>query len=168
MPVCRAMMQALQIAALFLVAAAWAFAFAHAAEMPGKMRLDRRTYLAVQTIYYPGFTIGGASEPLAVVLLAVLLGLTPAESGAFWWTALALAATAATHLVFGHVTQPVNRLWLHEQEMGAAGSAFFATGTAPPGAGWKKLRDRWERSHLVRAALMTLAFVAMTVAVMKS
>lgn len=159
------MVQVLQIATLFLVAAAWAFAFAHAAEMPGKMRLDRQTYLAVQTIYYPGFTIGGASEPLALILLAVLLGLTPPESGAFWWTALALAATAATHLVFWLVTQPVNRLWMQEQEMGAAGSAFFQSGAAPPGAAWKKLRNRWERSHLVRAMLMTLAFVAMTIAV---
>lgn len=162
------MVQALQIVALFLVAAAWAFAFAHAAEMPGKMRLDRQTYLAVQTIYYPGFTIGGASEPLGLVALAVLLGLTPPESGAFWWTALALAATAATHLVFWLVTQPVNRLWLQEQEMGSAGSAFFATGAAPPGAGWKKLRNRWERSHLVRAGLMTLAFMAMAIAVAQS
>lgn len=158
-------MQILQIVALFLVAAAWAFAFAHAAEMPGKMRLDRRTYLAVQTIYYPGFTIGGASEPLAVVLLAVLLGMTPPDGDAFWWTALALAATAATHLIFWFVTQPVNRLWMQEQELGTAGNAFFATGAAPPGAGWKRLRDRWERSHLVRAGLMTLAFVAMTIAV---
>ena len=159
------MVQVLQIAALFLVAAAWAFAFAHAAEMPGKMRLDRQTYLAVQTIYYPGFTIGGASEPLALILLAVLLGLTPPASDAFWWTAFALAATAATHLIFWLVTQPVNRLWMQEQELGTAGTAFFATGAVPPGAGWKKLRDRWERSHLVRAGLMTLAFLAMTVAV---
>ena len=162
------MVQILQIVTLFLVAAAWAFAFAHAAEMPGKMRLDRQTYLAVQTIYYPGFTIGGASEPLAVVATAVLLGLTPPESGAFWWTALALAATVATHVVFWLVTQPVNRIWMQEQETGAAGSAFFATGAAAPAAGWKRLRLRWEWSHLVRAGLMTIAFVAMTIAVTQS
>src|SRR5205809_327776 len=32
---------------------------AHALEYPGKRRLDRETYLKAQTIYYPGFTIGG-------------------------------------------------------------------------------------------------------------
>ena len=159
------MVPALQIVTLFLVAAAWAFTFAHAAEMPGKMRLDREAYLAVQTIYYPGFTIGGASEPLAVVTTAVLLGLTPPESGAFWWTALALLATAATHLIFWLVTQPVNRIWVREQEMGGAGGAFFDVGATAPDKGWKRLRNRWERSHLVRAALMTIGFVAMTLAV---
>lgn len=161
------MVQVLQFAVLFLVAAAWAFAFAHAAEMPGKMRLDRRTYLAAQTDYYPGFTLGGMSEPLATILLAVLLGLTPPDSGAFWWTALALAATAATHLIFWLVTQPVNRIWLREQETGVAGTAFFGTGGAQPAAGLRKLRSRWERSHLVRAGLMTISFVAMTIAVIE-
>jgi hypothetical protein len=32
---------------------------AHALEFPGKKRLDEKQYKAVQTIYYPGFTIGG-------------------------------------------------------------------------------------------------------------
>ena len=36
------------------------------------MRLDRDADLAVQTIYYPGFTIGGASEPLAALALVAL------------------------------------------------------------------------------------------------
>jgi hypothetical protein len=27
--------------------------------LPGKLRLDKETYCAVQTIYYPGFTVGG-------------------------------------------------------------------------------------------------------------
>lgn len=158
------MVQLLQIVALLLLAAAWAFAFAHAAEMPGKMRLDREAYLAVQTIYYPGFTIGGASEPLALLLLFILLGLTPPGTG-FWWTAVALIATALTHLIFWLVTQPVNRLWVREQELGTAGSAFFATGPAAPGSDWIRLRNRWEKSHLVRAALLTIAFIAMAIAV---
>ncbi len=159
------MVQALQIVTLFLVGVAWAFSFAHAAEMPGKMRLDREAYLAVQTIYYPGFTIGGASEPLAVVATAILLGLTPPESGAFWWTGLALLATTATHLIFWLVTQPVNRIWVREQDMDGAGGAFFAVGATAPDKSWKQLRNRWERSHLVRAGLMTIGFVAMTLAV---
>ena len=42
-------------------------ALTHALEFPGKMRLDKDIYLAAQTIYYPGFTIGGAAEPLNII-----------------------------------------------------------------------------------------------------
>ena len=37
-----------------------ALVLAHALELPGKRRLSKNTYLAVQPIYYHGFTIGGA------------------------------------------------------------------------------------------------------------
>ena len=47
---------------LLLVAIAMALTLAHALELPGKMLLDRDTYLAIQKIYYPGFTIGGAER----------------------------------------------------------------------------------------------------------
>src|SRR2546423_12001989 len=33
----------------------------------GKLRLDKETYSAVQTIYYPGFTVGGFAEVLSVI-----------------------------------------------------------------------------------------------------
>jgi hypothetical protein len=42
--------RALQIASLLLVSVAMALALAHALELPGKMRLDRETYFAVQRI----------------------------------------------------------------------------------------------------------------------
>ena len=48
------MFRTLQILAVFLVALAMALALAHALEMPGKLRLDKEIYKAVQTIYYPG------------------------------------------------------------------------------------------------------------------
>jgi hypothetical protein len=35
------------------------FPLAHALEWPGKLRLSREHYLAVQPIYYPGFTYSG-------------------------------------------------------------------------------------------------------------
>jgi hypothetical protein len=163
------MVQTLQVTALMLVAAAWAFSLAHAAELPGKMRLDREEYLAVQRIYYPGFTLGGAAEPLAIVALALLLAMTPAD-GTPRWIAAALAMTIATHLVYWLVTHPVNRRWVGLQdsaglEMGKAGTAFFGTGKNDPDGDWKALRDRWERSHLVRAALMTCALLALSVGV---
>jgi hypothetical protein len=52
--------------ALALVLTALAFALAHAAALPGKLRLSKEAYLAVQTIYYPGFTLGAFSESAAI------------------------------------------------------------------------------------------------------
>jgi hypothetical protein len=54
------MFEILQIVTLLLVAIAMAQSLAHALEFPGKLRLSREQYLAVQPIYYPGFTIGGS------------------------------------------------------------------------------------------------------------
>ena len=164
------MLQALQIAALLLVATAWAFSLAHAAELPGKMRLERSEYLAVQQIYYPGFTLGGIAEPLAVVALAVLLAISPADEA---WLAVARAATVATHLVYWLVTHPVNRRWTALQgasglAMGKAGSAFFDSSRPAEEGDWRQLRDRWERSHLIRAGLMTIALLALAVSLTAS
>lgn len=162
------MLQALQVASLMLVAAMWTFSLAHAAELPGKMRLDRDQYLVVQRIYYPGFTIGGLSEPLSIAALGVLLVLTPA-GGQRIWIAAALAAVAAAHLVYWLVTHPVNKRWVGLQgsaslEMGKAGTAFFGPGKTAQATDWEALRDRWERSHLLRAALVTCALLALAVA----
>jgi hypothetical protein len=159
------MITALQIASVLLVAMAWAFAFAHAGEYPGKMRLDRDTYLAVQSIYYPGFTLGGASEPLSILALAALLAATPFAGAVFWLTALALAAAVATHAIFWSVTQPVNRIWVKDWNLGGAAAKFFSPDASAASGDWAKLRDRWELSHLARAALMSIAFVALVVAI---
>ena len=86
------MFVALQVIAVLLVAGAMALALAHALELPGKRRLAKEQYLAVQTIYYPGFTVGGFAEPLGLLCLLVLLVLTPAGGKAFWLTAGAFAA----------------------------------------------------------------------------
>ena len=40
--------------------------------------LNRDAYLAVQLVCYPGFTFGGASEPLSIVAILALLIATPA------------------------------------------------------------------------------------------
>jgi hypothetical protein len=62
------MFRVLQVLTVILVAVAFALSLAHALELPGKMRLDKETYYAVQPIYYPGFTIGGISEPVGIIL----------------------------------------------------------------------------------------------------
>lgn len=167
------MFQALQVATLVLVAVSLTFALAHAAELPGKLRLSREAYLAVQSIYYPGFTIGGASEPFAIIALAALLVFTPWTDAAFWWTAGALVAQMTMHAVCWLMTHPVNNFWLKDIELRGLGANFFAAG-APDGpdleraGSWTALWDRWEFSHVLRAAFgataLVLAAIAVTVA----
>lgn len=48
------MFSVLQVVTVILVAVAMALALAHALELPGKMRIDKETYYAMQAIYYPG------------------------------------------------------------------------------------------------------------------
>jgi hypothetical protein len=94
------MLVALKIAAVTLVAVAMALALAHALEWPGKRRLSKEEYLTVQPIYYPGFTFGGASEPLAILVVIVLLAVTQTGTAASWLTAAALAALIAMHAAY--------------------------------------------------------------------
>lgn len=155
--------QSWQIVTVILVAIAMSLSLAHALEWPGKMRLDRNTYVAVQTIYYPGFSIGGISEPLSILSTLVLLILAPAANAGFWLTLTALLSLAVMHLVFWLVTQPANKFWLVDQNLSELGVRFFGTasGETPD---WIVLRDRWEGSHLVRAVFAALAFVLLLIA----
>jgi hypothetical protein len=70
-------MLVLQVVTVFLVAIAMALSLAHALEYPGKMRLSKEAYFATQTIYYPGFTIGGLGEGLGIVATLVLTLVIP-------------------------------------------------------------------------------------------
>jgi hypothetical protein len=162
------MLVLLQIMTVLVVAVAMALALAHALELPGKRRLTRDQYLAVQPIYYPGFTFGGISEPLGILLLLVLLLLTPAGT-TFWLTATALAALAAMHAAYWLLTHPVNNFWLKDYELGRTGARFFLFDplrrSNPAKPNWQELRDRWEFSHLVRAGLGLASLVLLVTAV---
>ena len=89
------MLKALQVLTVIMVAVAMALALAHALELPGKMRLSKEQYLAVQPIYYPGFTFGGAAEPLGILMTLLLLFLTPTGTPVFGLTLAALVALSA-------------------------------------------------------------------------
>jgi hypothetical protein len=160
----------LQVVTVFLVGIAMTTALAHALEFPGKMRLDEKTYMAVQMIYYPGFTVAGVGEPLAVLATLVLTLLVRNKGVAFWCALSALVAVSTMHLVFWVVTQPVNRYWLRNQRLGTAGTKFFSLDRSRRSSttheeNWQRLRDRWEYSHIVRAALSCIAMVSICVAV---
>ena len=148
----------LEVAALLLAAVTLSLTLAHALELPGKMKLARDEYLAVQRIYYPGFTIGGVCEPLTVVALAALLLATPAATTQFLLLAAALVAAAATHAIYWLVTAPVNKAWVQGQTLPPAAEHFFGKGQGPQ-VEWQALRNRWEGSHLARAATASVAFL---------
>jgi hypothetical protein len=152
------MLEILQIITVLLVAIAMALSLAHALEFPGKLRLSREQYLTVQPIYYPGFTIGGAAEPLAISMTALLLFLVPAGSTAFWLTVAGLAALVIMHAAYWLLVHPVNNFWLKDFKLKGMGQGFFGfdplgrtEGSAQPE--WTQLRDRWEYSHIIRAVL---------------
>lgn len=166
------MLLALEVVTVFLAAIAMSLALAHALEFPGKMRLDAETYMAVQTIYYPGFTLGGAGEPLAVIATLLLLIVMRDRGSAFWWVLGAFVALATMHAVFWFVTQPTNRFWLQNQQLSRAGAKFFAAGPGGRSGSpetvqgdWKRFRNQWEYSHVVRAVLSGIALIALLIAV---
>lgn len=154
------MVKAFHVFTLLLVAIAMALSLAHALELPGKLRLSKETYLAVQEIYYPGFTYGGISEIGGILALAVLLFLMPFAGARFWWVAGAFALLAMSHLTYWLVTHPVNGFWLKDMDLTGLGSAFFSTAGAADGADWTRLRDVWECSHVARACFAGMSLVA--------
>lgn len=160
-----------QVLGIFLAAVTMSLALAHALELPGKLRLDKATYCAVQPIYYPGFTFGGMAEGLGIMAALALLLQTPVDVPAFAWTLIGLAALAANHATYWIVTHPVNRFWLKDQDLPALGARFFGSRRGPvhpdtdPARLWIRLRDRWEYSHVARAGLSAVGLIALTIAV---
>ncbi|MCA1490435.1 DUF1772 domain-containing protein [Ensifer sp. NBAIM29] len=163
------MFLALQVAMVVLVAIATALALAHALEWPGKLRLTRQEYLAIQPIYYPGFTIAGAAEPIALLLVLVLLLLSSTGTPTFWLLCAGFVALLAMHLTYWMLTHPLNNFWLGSTKLSAASARFFTLGV-PGSTGlqqmdWTALRDRWELSHAVRAGFGLVSLVLLVTAV---
>jgi hypothetical protein len=159
---------AYQVVTVLAVAVAMALALAHALEWPGKLRLTKDRYLAVQQIYYPGFTIGAAAEPLGLLFLFGLLFAMPAGSNSFWLAVGALVLLAAMHASYWLLTHPVNRFWLKGVELKGAGATFFDVGSSRIDArepDWTQLRNRWEFSHLLRAGFAAASLILLVTAI---
>ena len=137
-------------AALILASVTIVSPLAGVLEVPGDMRLSRQHFVAVKGLYYPGFTIAGAAEPLALLAIAALLASLPFATAPFWLAALTLAAEAVAHLLYWVLIVPMNGVWL-------AGAAGRATAAGP-------LQDRWERAHVGRSVASTAAFVLLVAA----
>jgi hypothetical protein len=134
--------------------------------LPGKLRLNREQYLAVQPIYYPGFTVIGAAEPLSIIALAALLAFTARGAPMFWLIAAATLAAMVTHVLYWTLTAPVNKAWLHKETLSGSAQRFFGAGGSPNETDWTMLRDHWERSHLYRAATSVSALILLAVALL--
>jgi hypothetical protein len=165
------MLHFLQILTITLVAVAMAPAVAHALEFPGKKRLNRDAYVTVQSIYYPGFTLLGVSEPAGLIATFMLLLFTPRETTAFWLTLIALFGLLGMQVIYWMLVHPTNKYWLQSGSvtLGNVGGGFFAfdpTGrTGHSGeVDWTKFRDRWEHSHIARAGLAFLSFLSLVLA----
>lgn len=158
------MIHVLSVLALLLVGITMGLALAHALEFPGKLRLGEEAYRTVQTIYYPGFTIGGLiGEFGALLVLPLLLLLTPYATERFWWIASTLAFLALGHATYWLVTHPVNSVWLRDTSVSRLGAVFFST-FAGSNADWRHLRSLWEYSHVVRACFSMAGLVSMAIA----
>lgn len=163
------MQTGLEVLTLVIVAIAMVPALAHALELPGKRRLGKSDYLAVQPIYYPGFTVAGFAEPLGLLLLLIMLFATPFGSPPFLFTAIALVALLAMHATYWLLTHPVNNFWLRDTKVEGLGARFFQVDPfgdtrSSRDSNWVRLRDRWEFSHIVRAGFGMVALVCLAAA----
>jgi hypothetical protein len=106
------MLDVLQALTLILVVLAMVPALAHALELPGKLRLTKDAYVAVQPICHPGFTIAGMAEPVAIIFTIILLVLTPRGSGVaarakpIQWTGRACVTAGSIRTWRGRDLQP--------------------------------------------------------------
>jgi hypothetical protein len=78
-------------------------------------------------------------------------------------------ALLAMHACYWLLTHPVNNFWLKDVELEGASAGFFAFDPLRRAGGdrtdWTALRDRWEFSHVLRAALAMLALILLVAAV---
>jgi hypothetical protein len=94
-----------------------------------KMRLDKKTYCAMQPIYYPGFTIGGGIGAAGgTISTIILLFLTPLGSTGSWLTFVALLGLIGMQAVYWLFTHPVNKFWIEDDNLDRFGSGFFSFG----------------------------------------
>ena len=150
-----------------VVSVAMAAALGHALELPGKMRLSKELYHAIQSMYYPGYTIaGGIGEAGGIILVIVLLILSPAGSPAFWLTLVALIALVCMQAVYWLFTHPINRIWLKDEKLDSFSSNFFSfimAGRENRKLSWQQLRNRWEYSHVIRGGFAFLSLLALVI-----
>jgi Domain of unknown function (DUF1772) len=163
----------LQVLSVCLIGIAAALPLAHALEWPGKKRLDKAAYLATQPIYYPGFTVAaGIGEGGGMIAAFVVLLLTPGASRGFRWSLAALVLLVAMHAAYWVFVHPINKFWLRDHHLKGVTGGFIRFGSrnrvAPDPTHedeWRRLRNRWEHSHVLRAVLAAVAFICAVISI---
>jgi hypothetical protein len=156
------MWTALYIVTVLIVVMASIPAVAHALELPGKMRLSKDEYAVMQRVYYPGFTVAGLAEPAGIVMVLILL--VPAPAYHIVFLIVALAGLGGMQVIYWLVTHPVNKVWIAEERLSAAGERFFKSGfSSTESRDWVVLRNRWEYSHVARAGCSIVSLIALLV-----
>jgi hypothetical protein len=139
---------------LLLVALTLGMTFAHVMEIPGKLRLDGVTWLAVQHNLYIAFGVAGAAiEVLAILVTWILVFMVRGRRPATWWTLAAAVAVTAGLADWFLLVAPMN-----------AALSVWTPETLP--ADWTRYRDQWELGHAIHAALFGLGFSALVIAIL--
>ncbi|CAM3832621.1 DUF1772 domain-containing protein [Deinococcus frigens] len=141
--------RALTFGTRLITAAVTGVALTHLLELPNKLALSADAYLVVQQSIYNGF--GRIVGPLEIVALlgAGGLGIWRWRRGESCWLPLVAPAFIGAALIVWQVHNgPVN-----------AAVDGWTPATIPQD--WTTFRARWEYAHAVRAALFTVALIAL-------
>ena len=161
-------MVVIEVSALLMIAVSLAVSAALALAVRGRRRLDPAAYRVVQRAALPGIALGSLAEAAAVCTVLALLLITPTHTPAFLWVSASMVALFGMNACYWLMARPATRLWLSQQGWAGAFGAAASASSGPwgrPGPDWLRLRDRWERSHAVRAGLALLSFGSLTAAV---
>ena len=137
----------LYVGTLLLVALLLGTSFAHALELPQKMRADGALWLTFQRSLYPFFAyVGGPIEGAALVSICLLAVKRRRAQRSYAASVAAAACILLAFAIWVTLIQPVNA------EIGALGA-----GVVP--YQWAAMRSQWEFSHLSRFVLHLCGFV---------
>jgi hypothetical protein len=124
-------------------------AFAHLAELPGKLRLDGPTWLTVQQNLYIGFgRLAAVAEPLGILMAWILVFMLRGYRSSFRLALLAAACTTVGLVEWALVVSPMNTLL-----------NGWSVASLPPN--WTACREQWELGHALHAILFGVAFCAL-------
>lgn len=126
--------------------------FAHLLELPGKIHLAANEYFIVQQIYR-GWALLGIALVLAMVSNLVLTIMTRNNRAFFLLNGIAFVCMLAGLIVFFVFTFPANQQTNNWTAL-------------PPN--WEELRRQWEYSHAINAGLFFIAFIVLTISVLKT
>lgn len=142
-------------ASLFLTALLLGTTFAHALEMPQKLRVVGELWLTFQHTLYPFYAYVGAPFELgSIAVAATLTYLLRGDRRAFLLVLGAALCLAAAFIVWLAFTNPVN-----------SQTAKWTVASIPPD--WARWRTQWEYSHLIRFGLHLIAFNALLVSLLR-